>query len=427
MSVDSKKPEIRFKGFSGEWEKYPLTTFISTLDAGVSVNSGDRPANENEFGILKTSCVTNGFFEPNENKVVFKTEEISRLEEPVLENTIIISRMNTPALVGANAYISKSYANYFLPDRLWAAKPSSIGDLKFIAYILGSDKGRRALSDLATGTSGSMKNISKPAVLELEFRTPEEKEQIQIGSYFQKLDTLINQHQQKHDKLSNIKEAMLEKMFPKQGETIPEIRFKGFSGKWDEINLLDSIERIIDFRGRTPKKLGLDWSPAGYRALSALNVKQGYIDFSIDPHFGDQELYDKWMSGSELHQGQVLFTTEAPMGNVAQVPNTDKYILSQRTIAFITKSEIIAEDFLAVLLRSPKVFRELSALSSGGTAKGVSQKTLANLNVSIPTDLVEQAAIGNYFQKLDALINQHQQQITKLNNIKQACLSKMFV
>lgn len=256
---------------------------------------------------------------------------------------------------------------------------------------------------------------------------PSVEEQTQIGNYFQKLDTLINQHQQKHDKLSNIKKAMLEKMFPKQGKTIPEIRFKRFSGEWEEISLLDSIERIIDFRGRTPKKLGLDWSPSGYRALSALNVKQGYIDFSIDPHFGDQELYDKWMSGSELHQGQVLFTTEAPMGNVAQVPNTDKYILSQRTIAFIVKSEIVTEDFLAVLLRSSKVFRELSALSSGGTAKGVSQKVLTNLNVSIPTDLVEQAAIGNYFQKLDALINQHQQQITKLDNIKQACLSKMFV
>lgn len=207
---------------------------------------------------------------------------------------------------------------------------------------------------------------------------------------------------------------------------IPEIRFKGLSGEWERLSFLDSIERIIDFRGRTPKKLGLDWSPSGYRALSALNVKQGYIDFLIDPHFGDQELYDKWMSGAELHKGQVLFTTEAPMGNVAQVPNTDKYILSQRTIAFIVKSEIIVEDFLAVLLRSSRVFRELSALSSGGTAKGVSQKVLANLSVSIPNDLAEQATIGNYFQKLDMLINQHQQKHDKLSSIKKAMLEKMF-
>lgn len=207
---------------------------------------------------------------------------------------------------------------------------------------------------------------------------------------------------------------------------VPEIRFKEFSGEWEQLSFLDCIERIIDFRGRTPKKLGLDWSPSGYRALSALNVKQGYIDFLIDPHFGDQELYDKWMSGSELHQGQVLFTTEAPMGNVAQVPNTDKYILSQRTIAFIVKSEIIEEDFLAVLLRSSKVFRELSALASGGTAKGVSQKVLANLSVSVPIDLAEQATIGNFFQKLDSLIQQHQQKHEKFSNIKKAMLEKMF-
>ena len=207
---------------------------------------------------------------------------------------------------------------------------------------------------------------------------------------------------------------------------VPEIRFEGLGGEWKEVGLLDSIERIIDFRGRTPKKLGLDWSPSGYRALSALNVKQGYIDFSIDPHFGDQELYDKWMSGSELHQGQVLFTTEAPMGNVAQVPNANKFILSQRVIAFIVKSEVVTEDFLAVLLRNSKLFQELSALSSGGTAKGVSQKVLTNLNVSIPADLAEQAAIGNYFQKLDSLINQHQQKHDKLSNIKKAMLEKMF-
>lgn len=275
--------------------------------------------------------------------------------------------------------------------------------------------------------TGSQRNIGIDSLKSLLVVLPKPAEQTQIGSYFQKLDNLINQHQQQHDKLSSIKKSMLEKMFPKQGQTIPEIRFKGFSREWEEIGLLDSIERIIDFRGRTPKKLGLDWSPSGFRALSALNVKQGYIDFSIDPHFGNQELYDKWMSGSELHQGQVLFTTEAPMGNVAQVPNADKYILSQRTIAFMVKSEVIAEDFLAVLLRSLKVFRELSALSSGGTAKGVSQKVLSNLNVIIPTDLDEQNTIGSYFQKLDALINQHQQQIIKLTNIKQACLSKMFV
>jgi type I restriction enzyme S subunit len=218
MSAESKVPEIRFEGFSGEWEECSLSKFVSSLDAGVSVNSGEQPAGESEFGILKTSCVTNGIFEPYENKVVFETNEISRLKEPVSKNTIIISRMNTPTLVGANAYINQNFENHFLPDRLWAAKPTLTGDLRFIAYILGSAKGRAALSELATGTSGSMKNISKPSVFELKFQAPVDKEQTKIGNYFQQLDTLIAEHQDKHDKLLQIKKSLLEKCSPNKAK-----------------------------------------------------------------------------------------------------------------------------------------------------------------------------------------------------------------
>lgn len=95
----------------------------------------------------------------------------------------------------------------------------------------------------------------------------------------------------------------------------PKIRFKGFDDAWEQRKLLSCIQSITDFRGRTPKKLGMDWSESGYLALSALNVKDGYIDFSQDVHYGNQELYDKWMSGKELHRGQVLFTTEKKIGD----------------------------------------------------------------------------------------------------------------
>ena len=192
---------------------------------------------------------------------------------------------------------------------------------------------------------------------------------------------------------------------------VPKIRFPGFTDDWEQRKLLGCIEKITDFRGRTPKKLGMDWSENGYLALSALNVKDGYIDFSRDVHYGDQDLYDKWMSGNELHKGQVLFTTEAPMGNVAQVPDTSKYILSQRTIAFDVKAELITEDFLATVLRTPKVFSDLTSLSTGGTAKGVSQKTLAFVNILIPRDLAEQDRLSSFFKSLDGLITLHQREL----------------
>lgn len=416
MSVDIKEPEIRFKGFSGYWEEKRLNHEVQ-LFSGLTYSPKD--IREKGVFVIRSSNVKNGQIVQADN--VYVNPEVINCSNVQKGDIIVVVRNGSRSLIGKHAQINTCLDNTVIGAFMTGVRSDHP---EFINALFDTNK---FTAQVEKNLGATINQITNGAFNSMVFMFPDDQEKTAIGNYFQKLDVLINQHQQKHNKLSNIKRSMLEKMFPKKGETIPEIRFKGFSGGWDEISLLDSIERIIDFRGRTPKKLGLDWSPSGYRALSALNVKQGYIDFSIDPHFGDQELYDKWMNGSELHQGQVLFTTEAPMGNVAQVPNTDKYILSQRTIAFVVNFEIIVEDFLAVLLRSYNVFRELSALSSGGTAKGVSQKVLANLNVAIPTDLVEQTAIGNYFQKLDVLINQHQQQITKLNNIKQACLSKMFV
>jgi len=207
----------------------------------------------------------------------------------------------------------------------------------------------------------------------------------------------------------------------------PRIRFKGFTDDWEQRKLLDCIQKITDFRGRTPKKLGMDWSEEGYLALSALNVKDGYIDFNQDVHYGNQELYDKWMTGNELHKGQVLFTTEAPMGNVAQVPDNRRFILSQRVIALDVKDNLLTENFLATVLRTPTVFAYLTALSSGGTAKGVSQKSLSSVEIRLPKNLKEQEKIADTFSNLDHLITLHQSELEKLQKIKKSLLERMFV
>ena len=206
----------------------------------------------------------------------------------------------------------------------------------------------------------------------------------------------------------------------------PKIIFSEEKKDWIKRPLLSNIEKIIDYRGRTPKKLGLSWSDTGYLALSALNVKNGYIDFNADANYGDQELYERWMGDNHLHKGQVVFTTEAPMGNVAQIPNDDLYILSQRTIAFEVKHDLIIEDFLATLLRSPKIFNDLTSLSSGGTAKGVSQKSLSNLKICVPASLDEQSAIGSLFRTLDDLLSSYKDNLANYQSLKTTMLSKMF-
>ena len=209
---------------------------------------------------------------------------------------------------------------------------------------------------------------------------------------------------------------------------VPKRRFKGFlnAGDWEQRKLISCIQKVIDFRGRTPNKLGMEWSCSGHLALSALNVKDGYIDFSQDNHYGDNDLYEKWMTGNELHKGQVVFTTEAPMGNVAQIPDNERYILSQRTVAFCVDENIITENFLAVLLRTPVVFKTLTKLSSGGTAQGISQKSLAEIEVRIPPNLHEQQIISNFLLSFEHCITLHQRKLEKLQATKKALLYELF-
>lgn len=209
-------PRLRFTGFrnAGAWEVKALSHYVKSLDAGVSVNSGDRPACGDEIGILKTSCVSSGSFDNIENKVVTAAEEIARVKEPVRADTIIISRMNTIALVGANAYVENDIPTLFLPDRLWAAKATGNGSMRFLSYVLGSERGRATLSSLASGSSGSMKNIGKSEVLAIRIAAPLIKEQQRIAEILSSLDNLISAQIQKIQVLKNHRKGLMQQLFP---------------------------------------------------------------------------------------------------------------------------------------------------------------------------------------------------------------------
>jgi len=142
------------------WKEGRVRDLIKSLDAGVSVNSEDDGNIHAAHKILKTSCVSKGIFKSTETKSVIEDIEISRLKQPVLPDSIIISRMNTPELVGANGYVANGIKNTYLPDRLWQAKPISAEvNMRWLGYWFASSYTRYTLGSTATGTSGSMKNI----------------------------------------------------------------------------------------------------------------------------------------------------------------------------------------------------------------------------------------------------------------------------
>ena len=396
------KPVIRFKGYEDDWEQRKLSDCVEFLDTmRRPLKEGDREKGPYPYygasGIV--DYVSDYIFD----------EELVLLSE----DGVNITDRNYPVCFLASG-------KYWVNNHAHVLKTYRGNENNFICNSLER-------MDFTQYNSGmAMPKLNKDVCRNIPLFCPSFAEQKEIGDYFRNIDHLITLHQRKCEQTKTLKKYMLQNMFPQDGEKVPAIRFEGFTDDWEQRKLLGCIEKITDFRGRTPKKLGMDWSESGYLALSALNVKDGYIDFSQDVHYGDQALYEKWMNGNELHEGQVLFTTEAPMGNVAQVPDNKRYILSQRTIAFDVKEDIITENFLATLLRSPVVFNTLTSLSSGGTAKGVSQKSLAGVDVQIPVDLKEQTLLADYFQSLDHLITLHQRKCEDLQKLKKFMLQNMF-
>lgn len=397
MAQRNTTPKIRFAGFSGDWEERKLGEEAEII-AGGDVDR--RKLTEyGHYPVIANALTNDG--------IIGYYQDEYRIAAPAVTVT-----------GRGDVGHARARVIHFTPVvRLLSMK--SQHDIYFLENAINLHK--------VVIESTGVPQLTAPQLATYAIYFTSLKEQTCIGQLFSTLDNLISQHQQEHEQTANIKKAMLEKMFPKAGATTPEIRFAGFSGDWEERELFDNISSIIDFRGRTPRKLGLDWSDSGYLALSALNVKDGYIDPSADAHFGDQKLYDKWMSGHELHKGQVLFTTEAPMGNVALVPDDQRYILSQRVIAFNVEPEMITDNFLSTLLRSPRTLNQLLSLSSGGTAKGVSQKSMSELIVWAPKNLDEQKCISDYFSALDRLLSLQQRRLAKLKSIKLALLENMFV
>lgn len=416
MNAEQHVPQFRFKGFSDSWEQHKLSD--GTNKIGDGLHGTPKYSEDGDVYFVNGNNLVNGqIVITSETKRVTSNEQ-SKDDKALNENTILMSINGTIGNLawyrGENLMLGKSAAYIEVSDF----------DKKFIYTYLQTRPVKDYYLNSLTGTT--IKNLGLKAIRNTNIYTPTIDEQAKIGVLFQNLDMTITLHQRKLAKLKELKKGYLQKLFPQNSEKVPEFRFKGYSDAWEKRKLLGLTEKIIDFRGRTPRKLNMHWSDSGYLALSALNVKMGYIDQNADAHFGNEILYQKWMGNSELQTGDVILTTEAPLGNVFLVGAETKFILSQRTIALRTNKSQLNPQFLAVLLSSPIMQTNLRKLSTGGTALGISQKNLKFLVINLPTNILEQQAIGSTLMELDSLIAATQCKLDLLKKLKKGYLQKMF-
>tara|TARA_B110000495_G_scaffold203849_1_gene230055 strand:- start:41 stop:1186 length:1146 start_codon:yes stop_codon:yes gene_type:complete len=380
MSMDNNVPEIRFEGYSEDWKN----TAIREL--AFFNPKGELPE---RFKYVDLGAVKGVSLIAYRNES--KESSPSRAQRLAMRGDVFYQTVRP---YQKNNYLfDKEDSDYVFSTGYAQLRPYSDGN--FLLNIVQRESFVRDVLNNCTGTSYPAINASVLAGLEVSYPTTE-KEQTQIGAYFYQLDSIINQHQKKHDKLKNIKRAMLEKMFPKTGETVPEIRFEEGSGDWEEIQLSDEVT-FINGRAYCQEEL-LD--KGKYKVLRVGNF---YTNSSW--YFSDMELGDKYYA----NYGDLLYTWSASFG--PHVWNGDKVIYHYH-IWKLELSDNIDKLFLLHLLDYDR--EKILSGSNGSTMIHITKFAMEAKKVFIPKK-DEQAKIGKYFQQLDKLISQHQQQITKLN------------
>ncbi|MDB4346442.1 restriction endonuclease subunit S [bacterium] len=197
------------------WKEVSISDLISDITTGVSVNSENRERGANEVGILKTSCISRGQFFLEEHKAVL-TEEVERVKTPLKADSILMSRMNTPNLVGEVGYVQHSHPDIYLPDRLWMFRgKDGKADTLFLTQLFSSTEFRQRLGDIATGTSGSMKNIPQKSFLQIPVQLPPLPEQEKIAEILSGMDELILRNEMLLVKNQQLMKAVLSAMLEK--------------------------------------------------------------------------------------------------------------------------------------------------------------------------------------------------------------------
>ena len=195
------------------WEVRKLSDFIKSLNTGVSVNSTDKSYSLGEIGILKTSCVYTGIFRPEEAKVI-REDEFQRMRLNPKADSIIISRMNTPELVGKSVYISEDFNNLFLPDRLWQTEPGHLyHSVRWLSFALSFQSFMQEVAKVSSGTSGSMKNISMKKYLNLDMISPSLNLQNEFAELVQEIQVQKKQAQASLEKAEELFNSLLQRAF----------------------------------------------------------------------------------------------------------------------------------------------------------------------------------------------------------------------
>ena len=404
MTKEKGIPQIRFSGFTDTWEQRELGDIASDMVAGGDIDK-DLILAEGQYPVIANALTGDGI-------VGYYDKEY---------------RVNAPAVTvtgrGDVGHAKARLVNFTPVVRLLSVK--SEHDVFFLENVINTLK-------IVIESTG-VPQLTVPQLAKYEVAFPRQlDEEEHIGAFFKQLDRLITLHQRKYDKLTKVKKAMLEKMFPKNGSLYPEIRFKGFTDAWEQRKLSDTLNFLSN---NTLSRAELSEDTGTYKNVhyGDVLIKFGeYIDAqSTDlPYIADDEKAKKFES-SKLQDGDIIIADTAEdeaVGKCVEIGNIGDLSIVSGLHTIPCRSKVkFAPAYLGFYLNSSSYHDQLIPLMQGIKVTSISKSAISDTLISAPTDLSEQGKIGQFFSQLDTLITLHQRKLEKLKNIKKACLEKMFV
>ncbi len=319
--------------------------------------------------------------------------------------------------IGRKGTIDHPYrlnAPFWTVDTLFYSLPNQGIDLDFtLCVFLNVDWKSK---DESTG----LPSLSKQAINETKIWVPSGAEQRAIGAFFSRLDDLITLHQRKYDKLVIFKKSMLEKMFPKDGESVPEIRFAGFTDPWEQRKLGDIAERVTRKNENNESDLPL-----------TISAQHGLIDQRL---FFNAQVASRDMSGYYLlRQGEFAYnkstSADSPWGAIKRLTRYEKGCVSTLYICFALLNA--NPDYLVTYYETNRWHKAVQMIAAEGARNhgllNIAPDDFFDTMVSLPESQAEQQTIGAFFSRLDSLITLHQRKLELLQDIKKSLLDKMFV
>ena len=408
MPEKAKVPAIRFKGFTDAWEQRKLSDIADIVGGGTPSTSNPEYWDGDIDWYAPAEMEGQRYAVGSVKKITeLGLQKSSAQVLPAGRTVLFTSRagIGKMAILQCSAATNQGFQSIVLKD----------GTNPYFIYSMGSELKKKA-EGIASGST--FLEISGKVLGNLVIAMPSKQEQDKIACYFEKIDDLITLHQRKLLKLKNVKKAMLEKMFPQNNSNVPEIRFAGFTAAWEQRKL---GELMMIIGGNAWKSE--DYSDTGnYLVVTIANVNGRYF---IDDSFGNRIDVDN-PGVYLLRKNDILISLTGNVGRVSKMTEIPA-VLNQRVAKVVVDRANIDNEFIYQILSS---FRFENAMIKAG--QGAAQSNISNSNVKeysafMPNSRSEQAEIGAVFKHLDNLITLHQRKVEKFQNLKKACLEKMFV